>query len=113
MDFVRAPSPSLNLLGIFQHMVQRGSNRQANFFVEQDYRVYLDKLKEYSKKYQVEVHAFVLMTHHVHLLLTPLTKRGVSQLIQSFGASLCKAYEPYILANGFIVGRATQVYISR
>jgi putative transposase len=54
-------------------------------FSEQDYRVFLDKLKEYSKKYQVEVHAFVLMTCHVHLLLTSLTEKGVSHLIQSLG----------------------------
>ena len=47
--------------------------------------MYLDKLKEYSKKYQVDAHAFVLMPHHVHLLLTPLTEKGVSQLMQSLG----------------------------
>jgi putative transposase len=47
--------------------------------------VIIDRLKEYSKKYQVEVHAFVLTTHHVHLRLTPLTQRGVSQLLQSLG----------------------------
>ena len=47
--------------------------------------MYLDKLKEYSKKYQVDAHAFVLIPHHVHLLLTPLTEKGVSQLMQSLG----------------------------
>ena len=66
-------------------MVQRGNNHQASFFAEQDYRVYLDKLKEYSKKHQVEVHTFVLMTNHMHLLLTPSTEKGVSQLMQSLG----------------------------
>jgi len=77
--------PRLNLPNIPQHVVQRGNNRQACFFAEQDYLVYLDKLKEYSKKYQVAVHAYVLMTNHVHLLMTPSTEKGVSQLMQSLG----------------------------
>jgi putative transposase len=77
--------PRLNLAGIPQHVVQRGNNRQASFFAEQDYTVYLDKLKDYAKKYQVNVHAFVLMTNHVHLLMTPVTEKGVSQLMQSLG----------------------------
>jgi putative transposase len=55
------------------------------FFAEQDYAVYLDKLKDYAKKYQVNVHAFVLMTNHVHLLMSPETDKGVSQLMQSLG----------------------------
>lgn len=77
--------PRLNLPNIPQHVVQRGNNRQVSFFAEQDYRVYLDKLKEYANKYQVKVHAFVLMTNHVHLLMTPTTEKGVSQLMQSLG----------------------------
>ena len=77
--------PLLSLPNIPQHVVQRGNNRQACFFAEQDYLVYLDKLKEYSKKYQVAVHAYVLMTNHVHLLMTPKTEKGISQLMQSLG----------------------------
>ena len=77
--------PRLNLAGVPQHVVQRGNNRQVCFFVEQDYVVYLDKLKYYAKQYQVDVHAFVLMTNHVHLLMTPYTDKGVSQLMQSLG----------------------------
>ena len=74
--------PRLNLPDIPQHVVQRGNNRQVSFFCEQDYTVYLDKLKDYAKKYKVAVHAYVLMTNHVHLLMTPETERGVSQLMQ-------------------------------
>jgi putative transposase len=77
--------PRLNLPGIPQHVVQRGNNRQVSFFAEQDYTIYLDKLKEYGKKYKVAVHAYVLMTNHVHLLLTPETEKGVSQLMQALG----------------------------
>ncbi|GAA3534147.1 transposase [Zobellella aerophila] len=77
--------PRLNLPDIPQHVVQRGNNRQVSFFIEQDYAVYLDKLKEYAKKYQADVHAYVLMTNHVHLLMTPHTEKGISQLMQSLG----------------------------
>lgn len=77
--------PRLNLPGIPQHVVQRGNNRQACFFEDEDYTVYLDKMKLYSRKYNVAVHSYVLMTNHVHLLLTPSTTTGVSQLMQSLG----------------------------
>lgn len=77
--------PRLNLPNIPQHVVQRGNNRQVCFFSEQDYTLYLDKLKDYAKKCHVNEHAFVLMTNHVHLLMTPETEKGVSQLMQSLG----------------------------
>lgn len=77
--------PRLNLPGVPQHIVQRGNNRQVCFFIEEDYSIYLDKLEDYAKKYQVDVHAFVLMTNHVHLLMTPHKGDGVSRLIQSLG----------------------------
>jgi REP element-mobilizing transposase RayT len=65
--------------------VQRGNNRQVSFFAEQDYAVYLDKLKDYAEKYKVAVHAYVLMTNHVHLLLTPAIDKGRSRLMQALG----------------------------
>jgi len=77
--------PRLNLPGISQHVVQRGNNRQVCFFAEQDYTVYFSKLKEYSQKYKVAVHSYILMTNHVHLLLTPEEGDSVSRLIQSLG----------------------------
>ena len=76
---------ALNLADVPQHIIQRGINRQACFLEEQDYKVYLVKLLEYSEKYKVAVHAFVLMTNHVHILATPSTASGVSQLMQSLG----------------------------
>ncbi|WP_416307551.1 transposase [Neptunicella sp. SCSIO 80796] len=77
--------PRLNLPNIPQHVIQRGNNRQACFFTDDDYVVYLDKLKDYANKYSVKVHAYILMTNHVHLLMTPDTEKGVSQLMQSLG----------------------------
>ena len=77
--------PRLNLPGIPQHVIQRGNNKQVSFFNDTDYAVYLDKLKLYSEKYSVTVHSYVLMTNHVHLLMTPETEQGVSQVMQALG----------------------------
>lgn len=77
--------PRLNLPNIPQYIIQRGNNRQACFFTEKDYWVYLDKLNEYRKKFHVKIHVYVLMTNHVHLLATPETRQGGSELVQSLG----------------------------
>ncbi|MBL1260082.1 MAG: transposase [Thiotrichaceae bacterium] len=57
--------------GASHHIIQRGNDRQACFYDKSDYTVYLDKLKDASKKYHVKAHAHVLMTNHVHILATP------------------------------------------
>ncbi|WP_231570196.1 MULTISPECIES: transposase [Pseudomonas] len=67
--------PRLYFPGCVQHVIQRGNNREACFYDEADYKVYLSFLNDAAKKYQVAIHAFVLMTNHVHLLATP-QKRG-------------------------------------
>ena len=77
--------PRLNLPNIPQHIVQRGNNRQVTFVEADDYVVYLGKLKHYAREYEVNIHAYVLMTNHVHLLVTPTTENGVSKLMQSLG----------------------------
>src|SRR5919106_3233354 len=61
----------LSLPGIPRHIIQRGNNRSACFFAEDDYRFYLDRLAELSKKFGALVHAYVLMANRVHWLLTP------------------------------------------
>jgi len=62
-----------------------GNNRQACFFADQDYQFYLQCLSEAASKHSCAVHAYVLMTNHVHLLLTPATEDGPSRLMQSIG----------------------------
>ena len=73
------------LPGIPAHIVQRGNNRQACFFAEADYRCYLDRLAQGLRRYRVILHAYVLMTNHVHLLLTPQEGAGISRLMQHLG----------------------------
>jgi len=68
----------LALPGVPLHVVQRGNNRQPCFYHASDYQFYLETAFACAKRYQVAVHAYVLMTNHVHLPLTP-EKSGVSR----------------------------------
>ena len=68
------------------HVIQRGNNRHACFYQAKDYAVYLKKLKESAKRFAVKVHCFVLMTNHVHLLLTASDYTGISNVMQSLGS---------------------------
>lgn len=59
------------------HVIQRGNKRQAWFFAEDDYLLYLDWLKEYAGKTGCRIHAYVLMTNQVHLfVLAEAADRG-------------------------------------
>jgi putative transposase len=67
------------------HLIQRGNNREATFFHEEDYRLYREWLAEAASEYGCSVHAYVLMTNHVHLLLTPESEESVPRTMQSLG----------------------------
>jgi putative transposase len=67
------------------HVIQRGNNRMPCFFGEGDYRYYRHWLRELADHYNCAIHAYVLMTNHVHLLLTPGDRQGPSRLMQFLG----------------------------
>ena len=77
--------PRFSILGQPQHVIQRGNNRDAIFVADEDYGFYLEKLKDACQKFQCEIHAYVLMTNHVHLLITPYSENGISKVMQSLG----------------------------
>ena len=77
--------PRISPAEIAVHVIQRGNNRQACFVSDEDHGAYAYWLKEYSQKYRVEIHAWVMMTNHVHLLCTPRQEGGISQMMQSLG----------------------------
>jgi putative transposase len=77
--------PRVSPINIPQHIIQRGNNRQICFAREQDFASYVSWLKEYSKKYLVDIHAWVLMTNHVHILCTPHMSNSISLMMQSLG----------------------------
>lgn len=77
--------PRFNLIDVPQHVIQRGNNRAPCFFTETDYYRYLDDLKTAANKFDCRIHAYVLMTNHVHLLVTPMAEHAISEMMQSLG----------------------------
>jgi len=67
------------------HLIQRGNNRQACFFAEDDYQFYLEWLEKCADKYRCLIHAYVLMTNHVHLLVTPKEKDSAGLMMKHLG----------------------------
>lgn len=80
------------LPGYTYHIVQRGNNRSACFFEDADYRVYLKYLADGLQRHGNQLHAYCLMTNHVHFLITPERETGISSLFQL----LCSRYGLYI-----------------
>jgi len=81
----------LDLVGVAQHVVQRGHNREVCFASNEDFAAYAHWLQEASQRAKVHIHAWVFMTNHVHLLVTPQLKGGVSKMMQFLGGR----YVPY------------------
>ena len=77
--------PRVSIPGVVEHVIQRGNNRQIIFTGEDDMGAYLTWLKDYAEQYDVKIHAWVLMTNHVHLLCTPSTTTAISKMMQSLG----------------------------
>jgi putative transposase len=75
----------LRLAGLPLHIIQRGNNRTACFFADKDCAFYLHHLGELSREFHCALHAYVLMTNHVHLLLTPAYPDGPSLLMKHLG----------------------------
>ncbi|WP_284321697.1 transposase [Dyella acidisoli] len=77
--------PRLDLPYIPQHIVQRGNDRQPCFFTDIDRIRYLDELREITLHEHCVVHAYVLMTNHVHLLMTPTDSGQIARVMQALG----------------------------
>lgn len=79
--------PRMYLPGYTYHLVQRGNNRQACFYETENYRVYLGYLRKLLPRYENHLHAYCLMTNHIHLLVTQTRQNGISRMMQSLGSS--------------------------
>jgi putative transposase len=75
----------LRLAQLPLHVIQRGVDRAACFRSDTDRGLYLGLLEELSLETSCAVHAYVLMTNHVHLLLTPLEAESCSLLMKHVG----------------------------
>ncbi len=82
----------LELAGIPMHVVQRGNDRQACFRADADRRRYLEYVREAAARCGCAVHAYALMTNHVHLLLTPHEAGATSVMMQTLGRRYVAAF---------------------
>jgi putative transposase len=88
-------SPRFDVAGVPQHVIQRGQGRMQCFFAQADYRCYKTQLLHASRRWQCAVHAYVLMSNHVHLLVTPSTVGALGSMMQAIGRN----YVSYINAT--------------
>ncbi|MGR8919390.1 MAG: transposase [Gammaproteobacteria bacterium] len=75
----------IDIAGLPQHVVQRGNNRVATFVCDDDRRFFRELVAEQATDAAVDVHAYVLMRNHVHLLVTPADAGAVSVMMQGVG----------------------------
>lgn len=80
-----ARPPRLAVAGVALHVIQRGNDRQSCFRVDSDYLVYLHQLRQASARAHCDIHAYCLMTNHVHLLLTPREASSCGDLMRELG----------------------------
>ncbi len=74
------------------HLIQRGNNRSRIFESDFDYVVLLELLRKHSTRCQVDIHGFVLMTNHYHLLATPTDEKGIPQMMKAVGGGYVRYY---------------------
>lgn len=88
------------------HVVQRGINRSDCFFQEADYRAYLHYLGTFAKRFGCSVHAYCLMTNHVHLLLTPHSNDACGLVMKNLG-------QHYVQRVNYRLGRSGTLWEGR
>ena len=84
--------PRLTVTGYPHHVILRGNDRQDIFRNTADYQRMLDLFEQHSREQGVEIHAYVLMTNHLHLLLTPLQDQSLSKMMQAVGRSYVQIF---------------------
>lgn len=86
--------------GVPAHIVQRGNNREACFFCDDDYLYYKELLAEGLKRYGGELHAYCLMTNHVHLLISPVAEDSIPRIVQHVGRRYVQYINKYYRRSG-------------
>ena len=77
--------PRFVLPGHPQHVIQRGNNRCPIFIAEEDYGCFRHHLLEACQRHQCLIHAYILMTNHVHMIMTPQKEDSIAKVLQSVG----------------------------
>ena len=90
--------------GQAQHVIQRGNNRDIIFVCDKDYLFYLECLSEAATHHELMIHSYVLMTNHVHLLVTPETKESLPKVLQSVGRKYVQYFNYHYKRTGTLLG---------
>ncbi len=96
--------PRITISEVPVHLIQRGNNRQACFYAKEDYQSFLDWLQKYAGASGCAVHAYVLMTNHVHLLVTPTEKSSSGTFMKLLGQRYAQG-QPGLSAQWNPLGR--------
>ena len=108
IEVIHAPPAPRRLARHCPTRVQRGNDRQPCFFTEADYLCYRSKLREIALREGCMVHAYVLMTNHVRLLLTPHRAGAVARTLQALGRRYVRLRQRYLWTDRHAVGRTLQ-----
>lgn len=92
--------PRIVVPGMPVHVIQRGNNRQNIFFSDKDYQKYLEILASSAQDYGCAIHSYVLMTNHVHLLLTPDSEESLPAVMQSIGRTYVRYFNDHYQRTG-------------
>ncbi|MEM9531369.1 MAG: transposase [Pseudomonadota bacterium] len=92
--------PRLDVPGIPQHVVQRGVDRGICFGDDLDRETYLASLSDATQATGVAIHAYVLMTNHVHLLATSPAKGALSDMMQRLGRRYVRRFNSRYVRTG-------------
>lgn len=84
--------PRIVLPNIPVKLLQKTSNKQKCFRSDQDYRYYLQLLKQYTSESSCAIHAYALLPDHIHLLLTPTHVTSVASLMKNLGQNYTQYY---------------------
>ena len=76
--------PRIDIAGVPQHVIQRGNNRLPCFLDDDDRHCYLRCLHDALVRFGCDLHAYVLMTNHTHLLMTPRDVGALSRFMHTF-----------------------------
>ncbi len=93
------------------HLVLRSNKSRPCFYASEDYRYFLQRLQNYAHELSCSLHAYVLMSNHVHLLLTPEHEQSIMGLIELLGESYTQYINCTYHENGTILGERFNCYL--
>jgi putative transposase len=102
----------LQITGTPHHVIQRGVNRTDLFRSDADFECFLTIFHAAAVKYQTAVHTYVLMTNHVHFLVTPQVEDGLSNTMKNVGETYVRYFNRrYERTGGLFDGRYRSLVI--